>query len=317
MTKLKPFGQYQDMRDAFFEELFQIAKQDKTVILLVADQGTQTLQKFKMQLPNQFFNIGITEQNMVGIAAGLALSGKKVFIHAIATFATLRCYEQIKVDLSIMNLPVTIAAIGAGYAYGADGPTHHSNQDIAIMRAIPGIRILNATDCINLSVFPHICYHKPQLSYIRFDKGNFAQIYKSNEDFTKGIAQVRQGKDACIVSTGTSIHKSIEIADVLKKVGLDIAVIDIYQPKPLNEKLLKKLLTSFTRIVTLEEQILYGGLGSIISDFIADQNLNSRLKRFGLPDSHNFNYGSREFMLNKVGLGSRNISKQILKFLQS
>src|SRR5687767_11856912 len=119
-----PKQQYTDMRDAFFEELFQIALKDRDVVVLMADQGAMTFKKFEEKIPNQLINVGIAEQNMISVAAGLALSGKKVFVHAIANFTTIRCYEQIKVDLSIMNLPVTIAGIGGGFAYGSDGPTH-------------------------------------------------------------------------------------------------------------------------------------------------------------------------------------------------
>lgn len=316
---LKPHALYEDMRDAFFEELFHIAKADKNVILLHADQGAMTFKKFYREIPKQIVNVGIAEQTMIGVAAGLALAEKKVFVHAISTFLTLRCYEQIKVDLSVMNLPVTIAGVGPGFTYGADGPTHHSNQDIAIMRAIPHIRILNATDIFNLSVFPHIAYSQPQLTYIRFEKGKFPDMYSHRANtLLDGLALLKSGKRFCIISTGTMTHKAIEIANVLKNENdFDIAVIDIYQLKPLNEKLLRKLLEPFEFICTLEEHLSYGGLATIIADFLADYSLNKKFLRIGLPDEHCFVYGDRDYMHKQIGISGPKIIEKISTFLKT
>lgn len=311
---LSPKAEYQDMRDAFFEELFQIASLDKDVMLLVADQGAAAFKKFEEKIPSQIINAGISEQNMISVAAGLALSGKKVFVHAIANFTTLRCYEQIKVDLSIMKLPVTIAGIGAGFTYGSDGPTHHANQDIGPMRAIPGIRILNASDTLNLSAFPHIAYQIPQLTYIRFTKGNYAPLYNKKHNFLDGIGEIIKGEETVIISTGIMVHQAKEIVNQLKsKVG----VIDIYQLKPLNEKKLYKLLSPYKKVIVLEEHLSYGGLATIIADFLADQSMDKQFLRIGLPDENAFIYGSIDYMHEKFGLSSPQIIKKIEKFLHS
>ena len=311
---LVPKLHYQDMRDAFFEELFQIASSDKDVILLMADQGAMTFKKFEEKIPNQLINVGIAEQNMISVAAGLTLSGKKVFVHAIANFTTLRCYEQIKVDLSIMNLPVTIAGIGGGFAYGSDGPTHHANQDIAVMRAIPGIRILNASDIVSLSAFPHLAYQIPELTYIRFDKGNYPALYDKNHNFLDGMKEIIKGTDTVIISTGILIHRAVNIANQFKsKVGL----IDIYQLKPLNEKKLYKLLSSYKKIVVLEEHMAYGGLATIVADFMADHSINKDFLRIGLPDENSFVYGDRDYMHKQIGISSHQIIKKINKFLKT
>lgn len=310
---LAPNQRYLDMRDAFFEELFRIALNDKDVLLLMGDQGAATFKKFEEKIPNQLINIGIAEQNMISAAAGLALCGKKVFVHAIANFTTLRCYEQIKVDLSIMNLPVTIAGVGAGFTYGSDGPTHHANQDIAAMRAIPGIRILNASDCVNLSAFPHIAYQIPKLTYIRFDKGNYTTLYDKNHNFLDGIGEIIRGTDIVIISTGTMIHNAIKIANhYTSKVG----VIDIYQLKPLNEKKLYKLLSSYKKIVTLEEHLSYGGLATIVADLLADYSIKKDFLRIGLPDENFFVYGDRDYMHNKIGISYSQIIRKIEKLLK-
>lgn len=314
ITKLRPHAIYTDMRDAFFEELFQIAKKDREVILLYADQGAFTFQKFYSEIPKQIINVGIAEQNMISVAAGLTLAGKKVFVHTISTFLTLRCYEQIKVDLSIMNLPVTIAGIGAGFTYGSDGPTHHSNQDIAAIRAIPGIRILNPSDNVSLSIFPHIAYQIPKLTYIRFEKGNFPTLYNKNHNFLDGMDEVIKGEDTVIISTGVMVHKSIRVANQLKS---NIGVVDIYQLKPLNEKKLNKILSNYKKIIVLEEHLIFGGLATIVADFLADYNLDKAYMRIGLPDENCFVYGDRDYMHRKIGISEEQIIRKIEKFLKS
>lgn len=311
---LAPKQEYQDMRDAFFEELFQIATKDKDVILLMADQGAATFKKFEEKIPNQLINVGIAEQNMISVAAGLALCGKKVFVHAIANFTTLRCYEQIKVDLSIMSLPVTIAGIGGGFAYGSDGPTHHANQDIAAMRAIPGIRILNPSDIISLSAFPHLAYKIPMLTYIRFDKGNYSVLYDKNHNFLDGMEEIMQGADTVIISTGVMVHQAVKIANQFKP---KIGVIDIYQLKPLNEKKLFKLLSSYNRIIIMEEHLSYGGLATIAADLMADYSINKDFLRIGLPDENCFIYGDRDYMYKQIGISFSQIVRKIDKFLES
>ncbi len=308
-----PKRQHQDMRDAFFEELFQIATDDKDVILLMADQGAQTFKKFEEKIPHQLINVGIAEQNMISVAAGLALSGKKVFVHAIANFTTLRCYEQIKVDLSIMKLPVTIAGVGAGFTYGSDGPTHQANQDVAAMRAIPGIRILNASDIVSLSAFPHIAYQIPKLTYIRFDKGNYPVLYDKNHNFLQGLNEIIKGTEMVIISTGVMVHQTVNIANQFKgKVG----VIDIYQLKPLNEKKIYKLLSPYKKIIVLEEHLSYGGLATIIADVLADYSLNKEFLRIGLPDENFFVYGDRDYMHEQIGISYPQIIRKIEKFLK-
>lgn len=302
-----PKKHYQDMRDAFFEELFRIATKDGNVILLMADQGAHTLEKFKQKIPNQLINVGIAEQNMISVAAGLALCGKKVFVHAISNFTTIRCYEQIKVDLSIMELPVTIAGVGAGFTYGSDGPTHHANQDVAAMRAIPGMRILNASDSVSLSTLPHIAYSYPQLTYIRFDKGNVPALYDARHNFLDGLSEIKKGDDTVIVSTGIMVHHAVNIANNLGRIG----VIDMYRLKPVPQKKLSTVLSRYKNIVVLEEHLAYGGLATIISDFLADTHMNKRFMRIGLPDAHSFVYGTREHMHEGVGLSYAQIIRKL------
>ena len=206
-----------DIRDAFFDRLYDIAGEDKNVIFLTADMGAFSLVKFKKDLPKQFINVGVAEQNMVSIAAGLTLTGKKVFIYTIIPFATLRCYEQIKIDICAMNLGVTIVGIGAGLSYGSDGPTHHGTSDIAVMRTLPEITILNPSDSVAAEKCAEIAYKSNAPVYIRLDRGKLPLIYEQNKsDFSDGISEVKEGDDLTIISSGVMVQQAVKAAEKLR-----------------------------------------------------------------------------------------------------
>ena len=231
-----------DMRDAFFDEVYKIARDDPRVIFLTADMGAHSLIRFKNDLPKQYINVGVAEQNMVSIAAGLALGGKTVFIYSIAPFVTMRCYEQIKIDLCCMNLPVTIIGAGAGLTYGSDGPTHHATQDVAVMRTLPEITILNPSDSTMTQAFARISYQATSPVYIRIEKGKLPLIYKEqNSDFSDGLAEIKSGHDLTIIATGIMVHRAVEVAESLKKHSVSAAVLDLYRIKPLNTDLLLRI----------------------------------------------------------------------------
>ena len=314
MTKFTP--KHTDLRDAVFEEIFELAKKDKNVVLLMGDQDAASFKKFRAEIPNQLFNVGIMEQNMISVSAGLTLGGKKVFAHSITTFLTNRAYEQIKVDLGLMGLPVVLVGVGPGYTYGSDGPTHHANEDVATMRAIPGMTIYSPSDTVSLEQFPHLAYKAKGPVYIRFDKGSVPALYDGTHDFNDGLGLLKEGKDACIVSTGLMVHKALAVSDMLKEKGFDVGVIDMYRLKPVNEKLLAKYLQGTSAVITLEEHTIHGGLGSIIADFLADNNLKLNFKRFGIPDKHCYAYGDREYMHVAMHLGKDKIVGDIAGWLK-
>ncbi len=302
-----------DIRDAFFDELYNIAKKDPRVILLVADMSAFSLAKFKSDFSSQFINVGIAEQNMVSIAAGLALAGRKVFIYTIIPFITQRCYEQVKIDLCSMNLPVTILGVGPGLTYGNDGPTHHGMQDIAIMRALPEITILNPSDAIMAAASINIGYKNFGPTYIRIDKGKIPEIYNQNSDFRDGLAELKEGKDLTIIATGIMVHQALKAAQELNNRSISARVIDLYRIKPLNKEKLLKIIDSSKRLATLEENSIVGGIGSAISEFLIDNNKNIPLKRIALPDTHCFESGDRDDLLAFYNLDLCGIIKTIVE----
>ncbi len=301
-----------DIRDAFFEELHRIASIDRNLVFLTADMSAFSLERFKKDLPEQYVNVGVAEQNMVSIAAGLALTGKRVFIYAIAPFITMRCYEQIKVDLSTMRLPVTIIGMGPGITYNSDGPTHHATEDISIMRVLPGITILSLSDPVMAGKAAGISYANEGPTYIRLDKGALPRLYTIDSDFSDGVSLLREGRDALIITTGAMVHQASEVAAELSTQGVSAGVADVYRIKPLNDGLLLSYIKEAERLVTLEEHSIAGGLGSIVSELLHDNDISKPLKRLGLPDESLHRYGSRGWMHSSFGIDNASVIKNIL-----
>jgi len=302
-------------RDAFFNKLYEIAKKDRDVILVSADMGAPSLDKFREDLSEQYVNVGIAEQNMVTVATGLALGGKTVFMYAIMPFVTLRCYEMLKVELSMMNIPVTAVGVGSGISYDDSGPTHHSTEDIAIMRALPNMTILNSSDSVMAAKFAEMTCDISGPHYVRLDRGKLPPLYKQDSDFSAGLTSFKTGKDICIVATGNMVHRAFEIADRLAGHSIDTGVVDLYRLKPINENLLLKSIEPSKRIVTLEENLMNGGMGSAVAEVLADNDRPMPLKRIGLPDKYFFAYGGRQNLQTLGGLDADSITKAILKWL--
>jgi len=301
------------MRDAFWSRLYEIAKKDRNIVILAADTGAPSLDKFRKDLGSQFINTGIAEQNTILIAAGLTLGGKKVFAYAIAPFITLRCYEQIKVELAAMNIPVTLVGVGAGFSYEESGPTHHTLEDLSIMRALPNITINNITDNTMAVAFADISCQMTSPNYIRLDREILPIIYKEGSDFSAGLTVLKESKDIYIVATGNMVHRALEVAEELKKHSLDVGVIDLYT-FPINEKLFLETIGSAKRIVTLEEHTLFGGMGSAVLEVLADNNKFIPLKRIGLNlrKGYCYKYGGRKKIQSLYDLDKESIIRTIL-----
>jgi len=195
-----------DLRDAFFDRLYELAIEDENFYFLTADMWAFSLGKYKENLGNRFINTGIAEQNMISVAAGLAKSGKKVCVYTITPFVTERCFEQIKVDLCCMNLPVMIVGIGAGLTYSNDGPTHHTLNDIAIMRSLPNMTIYSPSSPEMNAALAEQAYNNNGPSYVRLDKGDYLEIYHEHVDYSFGWIGPSSGGDVLLISTGANVY---------------------------------------------------------------------------------------------------------------
>ena len=304
-----------DMRDAFFDEVYNIAKNDRNIIFLTADMGAFSLERFRKDLPEQYINVGVAEQNMISIAAGLTLGGKRVFAYGIAPFVTMRCYEQIKVDLCCMKLPVSVVSVGSGFTYGSDGPTHHATHDIAVMRTLSEITILNPSDPVMASACAKMACCDEGPKYIRVERGKLPILYDGKtEEFKEGIAILKQGLDITIIATGMMVHRAIEVSKKLSEYSIDAGVVDLYRIKPVNETLLVNILGKSKKIVTIEENAIIGGTGSVISEMLSDSCLSVPLKRIAANDFHCYDYGDREWINSQLGLDVDGIVKSILSW---
>lgn len=304
-------------RDAFWNKIYDLAKDNKDIVIITADMGAPALDKIRRDLSTQFINVGIAEQNAITIAAGLALSGKKVFTYAIAPFITLRCLEQIRVECAMMKIPITIVGVGGGFGYEDSGPTHHLTEDIAVMRSMPAITIHSVTDSVMASAFAEMSCKMQTANYVRLDRQIFPNIYSENTDFGKGISVLRDGRDYYIASTGSMVHEALKVADVLKeKEGINIGVIDIYS-LPINQGLFLEIVGDAKKLISLEEHFLPGGFGSAVCEVLIDNNRLIPVKRIGLPVSKGYcyQYGGREVIRDYYGVGINGIKSQITEFL--
>ena len=303
-----------DMRDAFFDEVNNLAAAHQTLLLVTDDQGAYSLGWMRENLPDQYINVGVAEQNLISVAAGMALGGKIPVAYGIATFMTMRCYEQIRDDICCMNLPVTIVVSGAGYTYSGDGPTHHAVQDLALMRSIPGMTIYNPSDAISTSRFAHMAYEQPGPKYIRIDRGTLGKIYDQSHDFSPGFDLLVDGSDLMIVSTGIMVHTALRAVEQLSRSKVSAGVIDLYRLKPVDGPALIDAIGDADRVVTLEEHSLIGGLGSLVAEVLADCARPTPLLRLGLPDQFVYKYGSREWLQAEAGVDLNSAVKSILKW---
>jgi transketolase len=300
-----------DIRDAFFDEIYELAVNDKNLIFLSADADTFSLIKFRRDFPERFINVGVAEQNMVTLATGLALAGKKVFIYALLPFVTMRCYEQIKFNLCSMNLPVTLIGVGVGYSFEFDGPSHHGVTDLGILRALPEMTIINPASANAAAWYARYSYLLDGPSCVRLDKGVLPEIYNKSTGFDSGLNVVKEGVDLCIVATGRLVQTAITVRRHLKKNGIAASVIDLHRIKPIDSDEFLKVIGPFNRVITLEEHSIVGGIGSAVAEIFVDNEIMKPLNRIALPDIQCFEVGSREWLMRCNGLDTASIVSRI------
>jgi len=303
-------------RDAFLDELYVIAQKDSRVMLLSNDFGAPSLDKYRADLAGQFIHTGIAEQNLVAVSTGLAMAGKIVYMYSIAPFLPLRCYEQIRVHMALRHPHITAVAVGAGYSYDLSGSTHQALEDIAVMDALPGMTILNASDSVMGAAFARMTYENPGPQYVRFDREKLPSLYdEDKENFSKGLGILKTGKDLTIVATGIMVHQAFKVAEELARHSIDTGIIDLYRIKPLNEDLLMSNINKTKRVITLEESFTNSGIGSIISDLITERGENIKIKRLGIPNQFFPPGRSRQELHQLCGLDVAAITKTTLTWL--
>jgi transketolase len=301
------------VRDAFAKTLTALAQEDPRITLLSGDIGNRMYNNFKEACPGHFFNCGVAEANMTGVAAGMALCGLRPFTYTITPFVTTRCLEQIRVDICYHNAPVTIVAVGAGYSYATLGATHHACEDIAFLRALPGMKVICPGDAVEVSEAVKAILKQDSPVYLRLGKKGEPVVHTEIPEFEigKGIV-MKEGTDVCILNTGITLPISLEAGLELGKMGISAKVVNLHTVKPLDDELLSSVFSTFPVVATVEEHSLIGGLGGAVAEWMADQPpFKSRLCRIGSPDVFQHHTGSQAFVRNQIGLTPQAIAERV------
>jgi transketolase len=274
-----------DPRDAVFAAIAALAARDPNVFVLTNDMGALGLDALEAAYPAQVVNVGIAEQNMVSVAAGLALGGKLVFTYGILAHVTARCYEQLRLDVCAHGLPVIGLGVGSGLSYGADGPTHHGIYDLGMLRALPGMTVYNPADGMTAGALTLAAAAARRPAFLRLDKEAPAPFgTAAAAELAAGVRVLTPGTDALVIATGCSVARAVAAAARLRETGRAVTVVDCFRLKPFPVAALEPLLRATTTIVTVEEHTPIGGLGAAVAEVIADLGLRRRLRRLALAD---------------------------------
>lgn len=305
------------MRDTFVKTLVGLAKKDKNIELITGDLGFGVLKPYWEEVPDQFTNIGIAEQNMTTVAAGMALEGKTVFTYSIGNFPTLRCLEQIRNDCAYHNANVKIVCVGGGFVYGSLGMSHQATEDLAVLRALPDVVVMAPADLVEAEEATKAIASYPGTCYLRLGRGGEKRIHKSIGNFQIGKAiKVKDGEKVAIFSTGAIFEEVNEAYDILKEKGYDPAVYTFPTVKPIDRKIIEECIRSFDLIVTCEEHNIVGGFGSAVAEVIAEsRNRRAVLLRIGLNDVYATIVGNQKYLRDQYGMSAKKIVERIEEYI--
>jgi len=303
-------------RDSFWNKVYDLAKKNKDIVVVSADMGAPSLDKFRTDLSAQFINVGIAEQNGILVASGMATEGKRVFVYAIAPFITFRCLEQIRVNNSMMKIPITVVGVGAGFGYEDSGPTHHMTEDIALIRSMPNLVINSISDSVMSAAVAERSCQMTQANYVRLDRLTLPTLYKEDEDFSKGVAVLRKG-DYYIAATGSMVHVALEAAEKLNQKGLNVGVIDVYTI-PIHEANFISAIAGTAKLIALEEHFLTGGFTSAVCETLQDNGVVMPVKRIGLSleQGYCYEYGGRNVIREHYGIDVDSVVEKVSAFLK-
>ncbi len=315
IQSLKKFSKYPFMRDVAINEIGNSIGKDKKIFFLNADMGAPALDKFIKKSPKNIVHCGISEQNMITVASGLALQGNKVFCYGMTPFMTARCYEQLKISLSAMKTNVCVIGIGPGLGYADAGPTHYAAEDLGLINALPNFNIFTPSDHISCKILTKKILKGKFLSYLRIDRDSFVNIYNRDDikyydcSFKKGFNEIVKGSNTCIISSGYLLHKIIDFSKKLLQKNY-LGIIDLYQHSPLNKNLINKSLEKYKKIIIIDEQSEKLGTKSILFNILNTSNIK-KIKNYSLKDRFIFENGGRDYLLSKNGIDLKTIIKSI------
>lgn len=305
------------MRAAFIETLCELAEQNEHLWLLTGDLGYSVLERFAVRFPKRFVNVGVAEQNMTGIAAGLAMSGKIVFTYSIANFPTLRCLEQIRNDVCYHNANVKIVAVGGGLAYGTQGVTHHGTEDLAIMRTLPNMKVIAPADPAETRIITQEMVKSPGPCYLRLGKASELHVHNNIPDTRIGKAiTLRDGHDVTLIAIGDILYNCLKAGEILEKQGIFAKVLSMHTLKPLDEDAILSAVQETKAILTVEEHSAFGGLGSAVAEVLSRLSTRTVAYRsLSIGETFCKVIGGQEYLRQSHGLSITGICEAVQTLL--
>ncbi|HDN86008.1 MAG: 1-deoxy-D-xylulose-5-phosphate synthase [Candidatus Cloacimonas sp. 4484_209] len=305
------------MRSTLVKTLIDLAEKEERIFVITPDLGFSVWEEFEKRFPQRFLNVGVAEANAIGIATGLALCGRIVYVYSIIPFVTMRPFEHIRIELAYMKANVKIVGVGAGVTYGAQGTTHHAIEDIAIMRTLPNMIVFSPCDPweVEHGVRASLNYEGP--IYFRLGKRGEPVITPAGNSFSFGRANViRRGREVYILFTGNIADEVVKLHSLLESKGISAEVVSMHTLKPFDYEYLDKILKTGKPVFTIEEHNIIGGLGSIVAEYIAEAGYKVRFKRFGIPDQYAHWVGSQKYIRKKFGLSAEKMFEKICEYLE-
>lgn len=307
------------MRDAFIEEVLKAMDAGENIFFLSADFGAPALDQVRERHPNKFINVGIAEQNLINVATGLALEGITVYAYAIAPFITMRCYEQIRVNVAILSqlrpMNINLVGVGAGFSYEVSGPTHHCLEDISIMRTLPNFEVISPADFITAGQLFKYTLGNKSPKYLRFDAKPMPMVHESigADDLKCGFKEMSRGGKTCLVSTGVLTHRALEVKKHFESKGQEIGIIDMIKLKGFDSDKILTLLKRYEKVITLEEGFIgKGGLDAAMASLILESGAPLKMRAMGLKDQYHFHMATRESLHKKNNLDVESIAKEAI-----
>ena len=307
------------MRNTFAKEITQLGQADERIVLLSGDIGNRLFDDFKATCPGRFFNCGVAEANMIGLAAGLAMSGYRPVCYTIAPFVTYRCLEQIRIDVCYHNVPVTIVGTGSGLSYASLGATHHSCEEMGMLRLLPGMTVLAPADSFEVQACLQAVLHEGRPAYLRIGKKGEPRVHPKQPAYRIGDSIVlREGHDAFFICAGTILPVALAAADALSAVGFSIGVASMPAIKPLDTAQLARVFAQCRIVATVEEHSVLGGLGGAVAEWLSDQPApRARLVRFGTADAFLHEIGEQDEARAHFGLTAEHMSGHVAHLLEN
>ena len=304
------------MRDTVIKTLIELGKKDKNIELITGDLGFGVLKSYWETLPNQFVNAGIAEQNMTGVAAGMALEGKKVFTYSIGNFPTLRCLEQIRNDCAYHNANVNVICVGGGYVYGSLGMSHHATEDIAILRALPDVTVICPGDPVEAKLATEKIAETDGTCYLRLGRGGEKNVNTVIKEFEIGKAyKLRDAKDmpkkVAVFSTGAILEETSKACDMLEEQGIAVEQYSFPTVKPIDKIVIEECANKFDYIFTIEEHNIVGGFGGAVAEVLAECSGKAKLHRIGIDDFYCIEVGSQSYLREQVGINAEGIANKV------